>query len=198
MPPSPSCPRTRHPRRICRRCSARAAIRRPASASGSRSATRSGTRFPSRSAGAAARADRMRPSRGRHDERTRRLPRRRAGRLVRGRAAHRLPAPGRDARAVERPGRGQGRRQRLGGDLLRDPRGLPAPRRQPGARPRGGGFRPRARGPRRSRATRLSSQPGQEFTWGELYVGSRSVFADAGFAEVSRPTLRRAVMRIDF
>jgi GNAT superfamily N-acetyltransferase len=32
----------------------------------------------------------------------------------------------------------------------------------------------------------------------ELHVGTRSVFADAGFAEVSRPTLRRAVMRIDF
>ena len=32
----------------------------------------------------------------------------------------------------------------------------------------------------------------------ELHVGTHSVFADAGFAEVSRPTLRRAVMRIDF
>ncbi len=32
----------------------------------------------------------------------------------------------------------------------------------------------------------------------ELHVGSRSVFAAAGFAEVSRPTLRRVVMRIDF
>jgi hypothetical protein len=36
------------------------------------------------------------------------------------------------------------------------------------------------------------------FSWGELYVGSRSIFADAGFTEVSRPTPRRAVMRIDF
>jgi hypothetical protein len=35
-------------------------------------------------------------------------------------------------------------------------------------------------------------------TWGELHVGSRDVFADAGFAEVNRPTLRRVVMRIDF
>lgn len=41
-------------------------------------------------------------------------------------------------------------------------------------------------------------QPGQEITWGELYVGSRSIFADAGFAEVSRPTPRRVVMRVDF
>ena len=32
----------------------------------------------------------------------------------------------------------------------------------------------------------------------ELHVGTRGVFADAGFAEVSRPTLRRVVMRIDF
>jgi hypothetical protein len=29
-------------------------------------------------------------------------------------------------------------------------------------------------------------------------VGSRSVFAAAGFSVVSRPTLRRVVMRIDF
>ncbi|MGP3966850.1 GNAT family N-acetyltransferase [Streptomyces sp. 6N223] len=41
-------------------------------------------------------------------------------------------------------------------------------------------------------------RPGQEITWGELYVGSRGVFADAGFAEVSRPTPRRVVMRLDF
>jgi GNAT superfamily N-acetyltransferase len=32
----------------------------------------------------------------------------------------------------------------------------------------------------------------------ELHVGTEGVFADAGFAEVSRPTLRRIVMRIDF
>ncbi len=32
----------------------------------------------------------------------------------------------------------------------------------------------------------------------ELHVGTRSVFAAAGLAEVSRPTLRRVVMRIDF
>ncbi len=33
---------------------------------------------------------------------------------------------------------------------------------------------------------------------GELHVGTRGVFAAAGFAEVSRPTARRVVMRIDF
>ncbi len=32
----------------------------------------------------------------------------------------------------------------------------------------------------------------------ELHVGTYGIFAAAGFAEVSRPTLRRAVMRIDF
>ena len=32
----------------------------------------------------------------------------------------------------------------------------------------------------------------------ELHVGAEGVFANAGFAEVSRPTKRRAVMRIDF
>jgi GNAT superfamily N-acetyltransferase len=32
----------------------------------------------------------------------------------------------------------------------------------------------------------------------ELHVGTESVFAEAGFGEVSRPTQRRAVMRIDF
>jgi hypothetical protein len=32
----------------------------------------------------------------------------------------------------------------------------------------------------------------------ELHVGTAGVFADAGFAEVSNPSLRRVVMRIDF
>jgi GNAT superfamily N-acetyltransferase len=32
----------------------------------------------------------------------------------------------------------------------------------------------------------------------ELHVGTEGVFADAGFTEVSRPTLRRVVMRLDF
>jgi hypothetical protein len=44
----------------------------------------------------------------------------------------------------------------------------------------------------------MITQPGQESTWDELRVGSRSIFAAAGFAEVSRPSLRRVVMRIDF
>lgn len=32
----------------------------------------------------------------------------------------------------------------------------------------------------------------------ELHVGTEGVFAEAGFTEVSRPTLRRVVMRLDF
>ena len=44
----------------------------------------------------------------------------------------------------------------------------------------------------------MITRPGQEITWGELYVGSRSAFADAGFAEVTHPTPRRCVMRVDY
>ena len=95
------------------------------------------------------------------------------------------------------PSGGQDRRQRLGRDLLRHARGLPAPRRQPCARARCRRLRTRARCPRR-RGLSDDHRPGKEITWGELHVGSRSIFAAAGFAEVSRPTLRRVVMRIDF
>jgi GNAT superfamily N-acetyltransferase len=56
----------------------------------------------------------------------------------------------------------------------------------------------RRRGARALEGYPMITQPGQEVTWGELHVGSRSIFAAAGFAEVSRPTLRRVVMRIDF
>jgi hypothetical protein len=44
----------------------------------------------------------------------------------------------------------------------------------------------------------MITETGKEIIWGELHVGSRSSFADAGFAEISHPTLRRYVMRIDF
>jgi GNAT superfamily N-acetyltransferase len=56
----------------------------------------------------------------------------------------------------------------------------------------------RERGARAVEGYPMLTEPGQEITWGELHVGSRSIFAAAGFAEVSRPTLRRVVMRIDF
>ena len=44
----------------------------------------------------------------------------------------------------------------------------------------------------------MLTEPGQDVTWGELNVGTRSMFAASGFTEVSRPSLRRVVMRIDF
>jgi GNAT superfamily N-acetyltransferase len=56
----------------------------------------------------------------------------------------------------------------------------------------------RDRGARALEGYPMLTEPGKEVTWGELYRGSRSIFADAGFAEVSRPFPRRTVMRIDF
>ena len=57
----------------------------------------------------------------------------------------------------------------------------------------------RQRGARALEGYPMITQPGQAIALpGELHVGSRSVFAAAGFAEVSHPTLRRVVMRIDF
>ncbi len=44
----------------------------------------------------------------------------------------------------------------------------------------------------------MLTTPGQDITWGEVHVGSRSIFDAAGFAQVSHPTPRRVVMRIDF
>ena len=56
----------------------------------------------------------------------------------------------------------------------------------------------RERGARALEGYPMLTQPGQDVAWGELHVGSRSMFAAAGFSEVSHPTLRRVVMRIDF
>ena len=56
----------------------------------------------------------------------------------------------------------------------------------------------RERGARAVEGYPMITTPGQEITWGELHVGSRGIFAAAGFAEVSRPSLRRVVMRRDF
>jgi GNAT superfamily N-acetyltransferase len=44
----------------------------------------------------------------------------------------------------------------------------------------------------------MVTQPWAEITWGEVHVGAVQVFAEAGFTEVSAPTKRRRVMRIDF
>ncbi len=56
----------------------------------------------------------------------------------------------------------------------------------------------RGNGARALEAYPMITQPGKEITWGELHVGSRQVFADAGFTEVTHPSPRRVVMRIDF
>lgn len=56
----------------------------------------------------------------------------------------------------------------------------------------------RDRGARALEGYPMLTKPGEEITWGELHMGNRSIFAAAGFTEVSRPTKRRAVMRIDF
>jgi GNAT superfamily N-acetyltransferase len=56
----------------------------------------------------------------------------------------------------------------------------------------------RDRGARALEGYPMLTESGKDIAWGELHVGSRKVFAKAGFLEVSRPTLRRVVMRIDF
>ena len=56
----------------------------------------------------------------------------------------------------------------------------------------------RERGARALEGYPMLTEPGREIMPVELHVGSRGAFAAAGFAEVSRPTLRRVVMRIDF
>ena len=56
----------------------------------------------------------------------------------------------------------------------------------------------RRRGARVLEAYPLLTDAGRGFILEELHVGSRSIFEAAGFTEVSRPTLRRVVMRIEF
>jgi GNAT superfamily N-acetyltransferase len=56
----------------------------------------------------------------------------------------------------------------------------------------------RDRGARALEAYPMLTEPRGDITWGELHVGTRSMFAAAGFDEVIRPTPRRVVMRIDF
>jgi hypothetical protein len=61
------------------------------------------------------------------------------------------------------------------------------------ARARRGGLRPRG-----ARAIEGYPMTRKNVILEELHVGTEGVFADAGFTEVSRPTLRRVVMRLDF
>jgi GNAT superfamily N-acetyltransferase len=56
----------------------------------------------------------------------------------------------------------------------------------------------RERGARALEAYPMITQPGRQITWGELHVGARQVFEDAGFRQINHPTPRRVVMRIDF
>jgi GNAT superfamily N-acetyltransferase len=56
----------------------------------------------------------------------------------------------------------------------------------------------RERGARALEAYPMITTPGKEITWGELHVGARQVFAEAGFTEVAHPTARRVVVRVEF
>ena len=55
----------------------------------------------------------------------------------------------------------------------------------------------RDRGARAVEGYPMVVPPGKVVTWGELHVGARQVFEEAGFRQVSAPTLRRVVMRVD-
>lgn len=55
----------------------------------------------------------------------------------------------------------------------------------------------RERGARALEAYPMRSEVG-EVTWDEIHVGAQSIFAAAGMSEVSRPGIRRAVMRIEY
>ena len=55
----------------------------------------------------------------------------------------------------------------------------------------------RERGARALEAYPMLKSAG-EISWDEIHVGAESIFAAAGFREVSRPGKRRVVMRIDF
>ena len=55
----------------------------------------------------------------------------------------------------------------------------------------------RAHGAKAVEGYPMLTNPGQTVSWGEMNVGSRNTFLAAGFREVSRPTKRRVVMRLD-
>lgn len=55
----------------------------------------------------------------------------------------------------------------------------------------------RERGARAIEGYPIEVQPGKEYGWGELFVGTVGVFAAAGFRPVSRPTASRVVMRLE-
>ena len=55
----------------------------------------------------------------------------------------------------------------------------------------------RAHGAKAVEGYPMVPKAGQTVSWGEMNVGSRNTFLAAGFREVSRPTVRRVVMRLD-
>ncbi|MFZ0048774.1 MAG: GNAT family N-acetyltransferase [Streptosporangiaceae bacterium] len=55
----------------------------------------------------------------------------------------------------------------------------------------------RAHGAKAVEGYPMVPRPGQTVSWGEMNVGSRSTFAAAGLRDVSRPTARRVVMRLE-
>jgi GNAT superfamily N-acetyltransferase len=151
-----------------------------------------GTRLPAPS------ADRLWASRVGHDQRTRGVSRRRACRLVRRRATHRIrgllrvykvPWEGRDEDKTDETVwavtcfliRAGYRRQGISYALARGAVGFA-----------------RQRGARALEAYPMITTPGTDVMWEEIHVGSRSVFEAAGLTQVHHPTKRRVVMRIDF
>jgi GNAT superfamily N-acetyltransferase len=55
----------------------------------------------------------------------------------------------------------------------------------------------RTHGAKAVEAYPMIPKPGQNVSWGEMNVGSRNTFQTAGFRQVSHPTARRVVMRLD-
>ncbi|MBI4939430.1 MAG: GNAT family N-acetyltransferase [Actinobacteria bacterium] len=55
----------------------------------------------------------------------------------------------------------------------------------------------RACGARAVEGYGILTPPGKEITWGEVHVGAVQVFEEAGFAPVSRPSVRRVVLRAE-
>jgi GNAT superfamily N-acetyltransferase len=56
----------------------------------------------------------------------------------------------------------------------------------------------RRRGARALEAYPMITEPGKVITWGELHVGARQAFEEAGFKQLTHPSPRRVVMRLDF
>lgn len=56
----------------------------------------------------------------------------------------------------------------------------------------------RERGAKAVEGYPIITGPGKEAGWAALFVGASTAFTDAGFVEITRPTARRAVMRVEF